>query len=206
MLGCTRRCAVMVVGSLMFAALGLLSPLSARAAGLVTDCNDSGPGSLRAAIVGGGAITFQAGLNCTGPSAILLTSGTLTLAADTTIDATGHTIVVDGGCTGCEPGGAPSGGVRVLQVNSGVTARLTALTIQHGNAATYPNGGGGIDNNGGTLTVTNCTFSGNSAPSGTGGGIAVIATTVTLIDTIVAGNGGGDLAIVQSGGSRGSTT
>ncbi|MGI8856607.1 MAG: hypothetical protein ACR2JW_12720 [Thermomicrobiales bacterium] len=61
---------------------------------------------------------------------ITLTNGTLTLAKSVTIDATGHAIVVDGGCVGCDPpGNTPSGGVTVFGIDVGVVAALTGLTI-----------------------------------------------------------------------------
>jgi hypothetical protein len=47
--------------------------------------------------------------------------------------------------------------------------------------------GGGIDNLG-TAAILNSTISGNSVASGKGGGIAAVGSTVTLHDTIVAGN------------------
>src|SRR4051794_14002929 len=111
-----RRIMLIVVSvvALLVAGLGSLPAQSVRAAGTVTTCADSGAGSLRAAIAGGGAVTFAAGLNCTGASAIVLTTGTLTIVADTTIDATGATIVVDGGCTANCGTPSPTGGVQVF--------------------------------------------------------------------------------------------
>ena len=146
-----RRVAfVAIAGIFTFACFGLFPTLPARAAGGVTNCDDSGAGSLRAAIVGGGRVTFPAGLNCSGANAITLTSGTLTIAADTTIDGTGATIVVDG-----------NNAVTVFTISSGVTANISALTIQHG----LGTGGGGGINNTGTVTVTNSTFPATTPPA-----------------------------------------
>ena len=59
------RVVVAVVGILALAGLGLFHPLPARAAGIVTNCLDDGSaGTLRTVMAGGGAVTFQAGLNC----------------------------------------------------------------------------------------------------------------------------------------------
>ena len=168
-------------------------------------------------------------------------------AKNLTIDANAHTVLLDGG-----------GAVQLLRLqatnNHGPAVTLKGLTLQHGsapqggaifndqgaltilnsaivnNAATI--GGAGIENAGGTLAVTNSTFSGNrvtgtasasggaiennaygkvtvvsstiagntvssSAPqSASGGGIfdfsAAAPAAVTLTDTIVAGNTGGN--------------
>jgi len=71
-------------------------------------------------------------------------------------------------------------------IRSGGTLTLTSCTLS-GNSAT--NNGGAIQN-AGALTVTSCTFSGNSALSATatGGGINVRGGTLSLFNTIVAGN------------------
>ena len=64
-----------------------------------------------------------------------------------TIDGAGHTVTISGG-----------GAFGVFVVNPGVTLNLNKLTVADGKA----DAGGGI-NNSGTLTVSNSTFSGNSA-------------------------------------------
>ena len=83
--------------------------------------------------------------SCSGT--ITLTS-TLAIAADTTIDGSGQNVVISGG-----------GAVGVFVVNPGVTLNLNKLTVADGKA----DEGGGILNDGGTVTVSNSTFSGNSA-------------------------------------------
>ena len=57
---------------------------------------------------------------------------------------------------------------RVFQVDAGVTASISGLTITGGSAVTTCNGGG-VDNIDGTATLTNCTVSGNSAAASGGG-------------------------------------
>ena len=54
----------------------------------------------------------------------------------------------------------------MFQVDAGVTASISGLTITGGNAA---GNGGGLYNYGGTATLTNCTVSGNSATASGGG-------------------------------------
>lgn len=132
---------------------------AARAAGVVTDCNGSGAGSLAAALSGGGLVTFA--VSCTGNSAIPTSLG---IGSNTTIDATGQQIVLDG-----------SPDSTVFWVEPGVTLGLTNLTIENGNAALN---GGAISNDGGTLLITNCTFLNNSAgndvpPDGSASGGAI---------------------------------
>ena len=93
-------------------------------------------------------------------------------------------------------------GVTVFNVNAGVTASISDVTIQHGNSdddgidnqgsltltnsTIRGNGGFGINIGGGTVTVTNSTLSGNTD------GIDNISGTTTVTNTIVAGNTGSD--------------
>ena len=93
-------------------------------------------------------------------------------------------------------GSCQSGGVTVFAVNNGVTANLSNLTIQHGN--TGANCGiftcGGIFNNGGTLSLTRSTLTGNST-GGAGGGIyntgMLSMTNSTLTGNTASGPSGG---------------
>jgi trimeric autotransporter adhesin len=155
----------------------------ARAAPLeVTNCGPSGLGSLAQAVAdantsSGETIVF--GLDCQG-SAVgtsttagkIVPSGPLTLNQSMTVDATGHTIVVDG-----------NNAQSVFVVNSGVTVTLKGLTIQHGSAVN----GGGVDNEGGTLTVANSTLSGNAATN-SGGGIRSLGGALTVSNSTLSGN------------------
>ena len=111
------------------------------------------------------------------PQTITLTGGQLELT-----DTTGPTTIT-GPAAGLltVSGNGPS---RVFQVDGGVTASISGLTITGGNAA---GNGGGLCNNGGTLTLTDCTVSGNSA-SGSGGGLFNVGGTATLTDCTVSGN------------------
>ena len=70
---------------------------------------------------------------------------------------------------------------RVMYISAG-TVNLGNLTITHGKSGS----GGGIDNEG-TLTLTNCTVSGNSA-SYSGGGIYNSGDTLTLTNCTISGN------------------
>ncbi len=103
--------------------------------------------------------------------------------------------------TGPKAGVTVSGGgnSRVFQVDNLVTASLSGLTIS-GGATTYANGGGLL--NLGTVSLTNCTVTGNSA-SGYGddsGGGVYNAGTATLTNCTVSGNTGGGSFFSGGGG------
>ncbi len=134
--------------------------------------------------------------------------GAETISFDPTVFASAQTITLTLGqlelsdTSGTETIKGPAAGVtvsgggtsRVFQVDSGVTATLTGLTISGGSTA---GNGGGLYNKG-TTTLTNCTVSGNSA-GGAGGGLCDDGTT-TLTNCTVSGNSastGGGLASVS---------
>ena len=107
---------------------------------------------------GGGAntITFSVSGTITLGSTLPLINTTMT------IDGSGQTITISG-----------NNFAQVMVVDSGNTLTLLNLVIANGRIT---GGNGGGINNGGTLNVTNCTFSGNNAKPSTGG---------------IGGNGGG---------------
>jgi CSLREA domain-containing protein len=177
----------------------------------VADENGTGPNcSLREAIasangdadVGGcvgvgayGADTIVFGSTLSLPATITLTdpAGALTVSSDVTITGPGATqLAIDGNHT-----------TRVFSITTG-QVMMSGLTIQHGNSALTPDNalGGGIYNTG-TLTLTNCTLSGNSAAAlvegfelqGYGGCIyntgTLTLTNCTLSSNSAAGYGGG---------------
>ena len=171
------------------------APTPAHAATVVTNCNDSGTGSLRDAVTTAPAntpttITFMQ--DCTGGSKIVFSTSTITISNNVTIDATGHTVTLDGGRA-----------KRLFIVGSGWSLTLTGLTLQNGFAGLDSNtgmgytgyGGGAI--NFGTLIVTNCTFTGNYAPNG---GALENNGTLTMVNSTFTGNSAG------SGGALYNTT
>src|SRR5262249_14909194 len=120
---------------------------------------DSGPGSLRQAIVdanthtGAHVINFAPGLQGT----ITLTSGELDITDDLTINGPGaNVLTVSGDKT-----------YRIFEVESHETVSISGLTIANGNAGTGD--GGGLENFG-TVTVSNSVFISNSAGA-LGGGL-----------------------------------
>ena len=161
-----------LVTLLVLLALAVASaPTPAQAGGVVTVCDEA---HLLAALVGGGTVTFS----CSGT--ITLTA-TITIAADTTIDGSGQTVTISG-----------NHAVRVFTVNSGVTLNLNALTDcrwEHHRRRRWRH-----LQQCGTLTVSNSTFSGNSAASasyvgGSGGGIySQYLGTLTVSNSTFSGN------------------
>jgi hypothetical protein len=156
----------------------------------VTNNADRGPGSLRADIAAansGDKIVFAPSLN---GQTITLTSGELAISKNLTIQGPGAShLTISGDHLS-----------RVFQVYGAQPVVLSGLTISNG--VSHP--GGGIIN-GGTLTVSQCTLSGNSTQgAGDGGGICNFGT-LTVSQSTLNGNfalrGGG----IYSSGFRKAT-
>ena len=174
-----------------------------------TDTPVVGETDLRQAIAeanelgGANTIAFDSNVFCS-PQLITLTSGPLVLSG------AGATETILGPAAGLTvDGGGLSG---VFQVNSGVTAAISGLTIAGGNTPDGAGGGlfddgatltlsncyisgnssgengGGVYSDGGTLSLAYCVVSGNSAPNGRGGGLASENADVTLTDCVITGN------------------
>ncbi len=163
----------------------------------VTNANDSGAGSLRAALAlaaakpGADTITFDPGMNGktiapTGPvngSAFTLANGEVV-----TVDASALSagVKLDGG----------SQNFRFFRVNAGASLTLHGLTLTRGGGADLTALAlveGGAILNGGTLTLTRCTLSGNSASTDSGGGATQggaisNSSTATLTHCTLSGN------------------
>ena len=170
---------------LLLTYLAAPSPASACVVGTGTNasCTES---ALDDCLPGGVSFNGTVTFDCGGPATIVVTS-TKVISADTAIDG-GSQITLGGGNT-----------VGVIFVNSGVALDLQNLSIVDGNSAGF---GGGIDNEGGTLTITHSTFSGNSAAIH-GGGIYNNGGTATITDSTLSGNtaaaGGGAILNTSAG-------
>src|SRR5262245_8443765 len=148
----------------------------------VQDLNDSGPGSLRAAITAANAhpdadlIKFANGLAGT-----IHLASQLSITEDLTINGPGASnVTLSGGDV-----------TRVFSISGGTTdVTLARLTIAHGQAVQ----GAGIDHAGDSLTVSHCLFSDNRAVGGVGvtalgGGLFNEAgSTLSVTDTTFTGN------------------
>ncbi len=139
----------------------------------VTSANDSGPGSLRQALLdananGAGADTINITVNGT----INLAGVLPDIASNLMINGPGANLLTVRRNTG--------GDYRIFQINSGVSVDLSGLTISNGSVPTSE--GGGIRNSG-VLTITNCAITGNLANGGGGiinlGALAVIRSTIS---------------------------
>lgn len=142
----------------------------------VINTADSGPGSLRQAIAdaaSGDTIDFDTSGVFATLQTITLTSGQLFFNKSLTIDVPGASqLTVSGNNTS-----------RVFLILSGHTVTLDGLTVSRG--FSFDDAGGGIFN-GGTLTLTNSTVSGNDG-GGAGAGTLDIN---TVLNTTLASNGG----------------
>ncbi len=165
------RHAVLPALAAILLVLGMAVP-SLATTWTVTSTNDSGAGSLRAAL-GSAANGDTIDFSLTYPATIALTSGPLTIGASLTISGPGAANLFISG----------NNATTVFLVN-GVTATISGITIENGNAG---GGAGGGINNGGTLTVSDCTFSGNTS-QGYGGGAISNGSTLTVSNSTFSGN------------------
>jgi len=162
---CKKQAGVQIHSKILCAAVGICTTLAGaflcEAGGVVTNCTE---GDLRAALVGGGVVTFE----CDG---ILTLSAPLIITNDTTMDASGRDLMlIEGPVVQM---------FRLLQISPGVTLALNHMTLANGFArgtnSAVGNGSGGdgvggaVWNNAGTLLANDCTFSNNLALGGTGG-------------------------------------
>lgn len=142
----------------------------------VTNTNDSGPGSLRQAIVNANANPGPDTINfdLTGcPCTIVLTGGRLEITDDVTINGPGATVLaVDG-----------NNASLVLMISSGA-ASISGLTVQNGFVTADI--GSGIVSLGESLTLTDAVVRNNGGDANAGGGIA--GQNMTLTNVTVSGN------------------
>jgi CSLREA domain-containing protein len=192
-----RICSFLLALALTFSAMGV-TPARADAALTVNTASDADSAdsecSLREAIIaanndadyngcassgyGADTITFDANYTIT------LGSQLPAVTTDITITGNGsaNSIVQASACNPVTlPGGCTPAAYRVFEVGATGDLTLDSLTVRHGKTTS----GGGIYNSG-TLTVTNSTFSGNSAFYG--GGIYNNIGTLTVTNSTFSGN------------------
>src|SRR4051812_4508538 len=146
----------------------------------VTTTNDSGPGSLRQALIDandGDTINFAV------TGTIALTSGELLVNKSITISGPGADILAING----------SATYRVFHIAPGKVVGISDLTVTNGSANKQPvPDGGGVYNDHATLTVSNCTINNNAAFRDGGGVHNAGAATMTLNDCAITGNATGN--------------
>jgi CSLREA domain-containing protein len=162
-----------------------------------TVAND-GVTTLREAIIqannqaGDDTITFAAGLTSGGAATITLNSALPDLNTNVQINGPGANLLTVQRNTAKSAFG-------VFTANSAATVGITGLTIDSGNAVS----GGGVLDDGATLTLTQCEISNNVATD-SGGGLAVINAGIATVDrctfdgNLADSNGG---AIENNGGN-----
>jgi hypothetical protein len=180
---------------------------------VVTNLNNSGPGSLRDAVeivADGGAVTFDPSL---AGGTITLTSGPLVVSKPVTIDAADAPgVSIDGG-----------GADRVLIVEPGKSVQVAHVTMTNGfgwqlagcvlnngsltldhvtvtgcvmatDAGDFWQGGGGIySGDGATLNLIDSTVSNNTAAWSGGGVYSFFNTTTNVVRSTISGNVSGDV-------------
>ena len=163
----------------------------------------TGPGSLpavltlAASIPGAKTITFNSSL----------AGQTITLAGELVINDT-NAVTID--ATSLPTGLTISGNhaTRLFSVPGGHSLTLGGLTLSGGNGAGAAlNGNGGAILNEGTLSLSQCTLSGNAAANGDGGAISQTLGTLTMTNCTLTGNSAADAgAILNSVNSTATLT
>jgi hypothetical protein len=171
---------------------------------VVTNTNDSGPGSLRQAIIlanDGDRIDFDPALN---GQTVTLTSDELLITRNIAISGPGANLLTVARAQGVS-------NFRIFHITPSHTVTIQGLTITNGSPGA--GFGGCILNDGGTLSVINCTLSGNHSPL-SGGGIDNFAgestATLTVENSTLTGNladdYGGGIANLVSGPNNATLT
>jgi len=164
-----------------------ISAREARAAVYnVTNLDDSGPGSLRAAITSANGDVASDTITFNVSGSIALSSSLPAISENLTIDGSGQSITING-----------MDSFRVLYVNTAKTLSISNLSIVQGYSSS---GNGGAIYNGGNLYVRNMTFSGNRAAYNGGaiyndeGHLSVKASTFSSNSVLVPSATGGAIA------------
>ena len=169
-----RLILALTLGTVFLFLMALLIALPVKAGDVtVFNTNDSGAGSLRQAIadaIDGDTILFDSSLE---GQTISLTSGELLITKKLTISGPGANLL------------AISGNNLSRVIHIAATVTINGVTIKEGTAPD----GGGIFNNGGSVTLTNSTIASNTATATGGGGIVNFGGgSVALTNSTVASN------------------
>lgn len=184
-----------IAANCLILACAFAIPAKARTL-IVSNTNDSGPGSLRQALADADDGDL---IDATGISGVItLTTGQLVVGKSLTINGAGaNVLTIDGNAMS-----------RAFFIVLDEIVTISGFTIRNGHANTV---GGGIDNEAGaTVTVLNCNINSNSANLGSGlfnAGVFVIANSTLSSNMATEGgatynDGSGTLTITNSTVSR----
>jgi len=185
----------------LFCAITLLCAISipARAGTItVTNTNDSGPGSLRQALIDaqdGDTIAFDLSL----PATVSLTSGELVINKNISLVGPAANLLTIARAQGAS-------GFRIFHVTPAHMVTVQGLTITNGSFDGFVIGGAGIWNDHSNLTVNNCVLTDNANDRRvSGGGISNDggfsgSASLTINNSIIAGNNLGPKVAVNFGG------
>lgn len=130
---------------------GMLSLWAASALGQNTVVSNNNPATFSSAVAMGGTVTFSF-------SGTITLTNAISVSTNVVVDGRGHQVTISGGSN-----------VQVFIVNSNAALALNNLTLADGNYVVVPNSYqyissyGGAISNGGTLLVTDCLFTNNTA-------------------------------------------
>ena len=175
---------------LVVLALILPSSIARATTRVVSSLADSGAGTLRdtiAASSNGDTITFSV------TGAINLTSGSLTISNSITINGPGANLLEVTRTSGVF-------GIFVMDSGSTVTIAGIAITNGHGVLQSSTFYGGGISNNGGTFTLSNCIISDNTAEPDGGAILTVAGSVTTVTDCTFSNNTAAEGGAISSSG------
>jgi hypothetical protein len=177
------------VGFLAFAGNGAVTTHAATL--VVTNANDSGPGSLRATVAAAGSgdtITFAPGVNGT---PIVLQSGEINIGTSVTVTGNGpsQTIIQAGFISG-----------RVFEIADGATVTISRVSIEKGLAFDFLGGGGILVRPTANLNLVGSLVSGNESRD-LGGGIRNFGGTMTIIDSTISNNQAQDGGGIENDGT-----
>jgi hypothetical protein len=134
------RSAFLLVAHFLLCSALLWAPRNSLAGGVVNNCTEA---DLRAALVGGGTVTFA----CNGTITI---SSPLSIGNNCSLDGAAHDVIISGGDA-----------TRIFEVQPGVTFSMSRLTIANGRSQAGIGGAGFL--NYGNSRLFECTFSNNVA-------------------------------------------
>jgi len=146
---------------------------------VVTNLNDSGSGSLRAAISYANTYPTNDTITFAVSGMITLTTGQLTIANNGTLTVQGADITLNGNHAS-----------RIFSISAGATVSLSQLNLVNGQGL-----GGGAISNAGTLTLSNMAITNNEAIGGSRGGGIRNSGSLSVLDSTIfdnsASSGGG---------------